>query len=66
MSEKFETFMARREAAARAFVTGDAEPVVALSTETGTATTPARCAMTSRQNAKASETPSDDTSAMTK
>ncbi|MCA9517426.1 MAG: nuclear transport factor 2 family protein [Myxococcales bacterium] len=38
MSEKFETFMARREAAARAFVTGDAEPVVALSTETGTAT----------------------------
>jgi ketosteroid isomerase-like protein len=38
MGEKFTTFMRKREAAARAFVNGDAEPVAALSIDAGQAT----------------------------
>jgi hypothetical protein len=37
MAEKFSKFMIKREAAARAFVNGDAEPVAALSTNVGQA-----------------------------
>lgn len=38
MSEKFNTFMQQRVAAARAFVDGDPEPVAALSLQQGQAT----------------------------
>ena len=38
MPESFKIFMTRREAAARAYVTGDPEPVVALSAMSGQAT----------------------------
>ena len=38
MAEKFTAFMRKREAAARAYVSGDSEPVAALSLDVGQAT----------------------------